>query len=261
VDFRPGGAGGAGGPARPFLLLDVLNSRTGVIMPLPSPSPHPVGTRWTDSTTLKLARDSNPVGRDLGMFPYMEFQQVANEPTPVWLSATGVFAASEDRFYAGFGNHYAIRVYGRDGNLQSIIRRSWTAAPVTADDWEHWVVEWSKLWVKTTGAERDRDVQQVRESPWAEELPAFTQFIVDLGGRLWVRGSHWQDAIGAGSLNDIPAGPGTWSVFDLRGRWLGDVIMPAGFQPFEIGTNYVAGVVWLDGASQVAVYDMSVRIR
>jgi hypothetical protein len=86
----------------------------------------------------------------------------------------GVFAGGDDRFYAGFGDRYAIQVYTDDGKLQSVIRRSWTPTAVTPDDWEHWVNEWSKLWVKTTGAERDRDIQKVRESPWAEELPAFT---------------------------------------------------------------------------------------
>ena len=101
----------------------------------------------------------------------------------------------------------------------------------------------------------------MREEPWAEELPAFSQFIVDLSGRLWVRGAHWQDAIGAGSLTDIPAVPSTWSVFDVRGRWLGDVRMPAGFQPFEIGTDYVTGIRRTDGANQLVIYDLRARGR
>src|SRR5678815_3547295 len=82
-------------------------------------------------------------------------------------------------------DRYQIQVYGSNGKLRSIIRRAWTPTPITADDWERWVVEWSKLWVRTTGAERERDIQKVRESPWAEENPAFSQFIVDRGGRLW----------------------------------------------------------------------------
>ena len=167
----------------------------------------------------------------------------------------------DDRFYAGFGDRYQIRVYARDGKLESIIRRSWTPTPITAADWEHWVVEWSKLWVRTTSAEREREIQKVRESPWAEENPAFSQFIVDGGGRLWVREAHWQDAIGAGSLADIPVVPSSWSVFDSRGRWLGDVSMPTGFQPFEIGTDYVTGIMRTDGVNQVVIYELSARGR
>ena len=36
-----------------------------------------------------------------------------------------------------------------------------------------------------------------------------------------------------------------WTVFDARGRFLGDVTMPAGFTPFEIGADYVLGR-WMD---------------
>jgi hypothetical protein len=244
-----------------LLLVEVLKNGVSVAAPLPPPTSRTIGSRWTDSLALRLVTGSKDSVRELGTFPYIEFEQVSSGPTPVWLSAIGVFAAGDDRFYAGFGNRYAIRVYTSKGNLQSIIRRSWRPEPITADDWEHWVVEWSKLWVKATGAERDREVQKVREEPWAEELPAFSQFIVDLSGRLWVRGAHWQDAIGAGSLTDIPAVPSTWSVFDVRGRWLGDVRMPAGFQPFEIGTDYVTGIRRTDGVNQVVIYDLSARGR
>ena len=243
----------------PFLLVALLNGGLGVAAPLPIPAPHPIGARWIDSLALTLVTDTSRNPRAFGTFPSFVLEQVENRPTPVWLSATAVVAADDDHFYVGFGDRYAIHVYSASGTLQSIIRRSWTPVPVTDADWEQWVVEWSKLWVTTTGAERDRDVQKVRESPWAEELPAFTQLIVDRGGRLWVRGAHWQDAIGAGSLSDIPAVPSTWSVFDVRGRWLGDVTMPADFQPFEIGADYVAGVMRTDGVSQIAIYDMGVR--
>jgi len=57
-----------------------------------------------------------------------------------------------------------------------------------------------------------------------------------------VREAHWQDAIAAGSLSDVPVVPSTWSVFDVNGRWLGDVGMPAGFKPFDIGTDYAVGI-------------------
>ena len=248
-------------PGRPSLLVALLRSGLGVVTPLPGVTPHPIGSRWTDSLSLKLVTDSSSTPRELGTVPYIEMEQMSSGPTSIWLSSVGVFAAGDDRFYAGFGDRYQIRVYESDGKLQSIIRRTWTPTPITADDWEHWVVEWSKLWVRTTGAEREREIQNVRESPWAEQNPAFSQFIVDRSGRLWVREAHWQDAIGAGSLADIPVVPSSWSVFDSRGRWLGDVSMPTGFQPFEIGTAYVAGILRIDGVNHVAIYELSARGR
>ena len=248
-------------PARPSLLVALLHSGLGVVTPLPGVTPHPLGSRWTESLSLKLVTDSSSTPRELGAVPFIEMEQASSGPTSIWLSSIGVFAASDDRFYAGFGDRYQIRVYESDGKLQSIIRRAWTPTPITADDWEHWVVEWSKLWVKTTGAERERDVQKVREEPWAEQNPAFSQFIVDRSGRLWVREAHWQDAIAAGSLVDIPAVQSVWSVFDSRGLWLGDVSMPIGFLPFEIGKDYVTGILRADGMNHVAIYELSARGR
>jgi hypothetical protein len=39
----------------------------------------------------------------------------------------------------------------------------------------------------------------------------------------------------------LPAEPSSWSVFDPEGVWLGDVELPAGFAPIEIGADYVLG--------------------
>lgn len=246
---------------RSMLLIALLNSGLGVAAPFPAQPSRAIGSKWTDSLSLTLVTDSSDATRDIGRFPYVELEQVASGPMAIWLSSIGVFAASDDHFYAGFGNRYEVRVHAHNGSLQSIIRRAWTPTPITDDDWEHWVVEWSKLWVRTTGAERERDIQKVREAPWAEENPAFSQFIVDRGGRLWVREAHWQDAIAAGSLVDAPAVPGVWSVFDSRGHWLGDVRMPTGFQAFEIGMDYVIGTMRKDGVNQVVIYDLRARGR
>jgi len=243
-------------PSSRLLLLALLNNGLRVAAPLPRPTPRAIGSRWADSLVLKFISASNEIKRELGAFPYIELEQVTTGPMPPWLSAIGVFAGGDDLFYAGFGDRYAIRVYASDGTLQSIIRRSWTPTPVTPDDWEQWVVEWSKRRVKSTGAERERDVEKVRSDPWAELLPAFSEFIVDRSGRLWVREAHWQDAIGAGSLSDIPAVPSRWSVFDRGGRWLGDVSMPTDFQPFDIGTDYVAGKARSNGVNQVVIYPL-----
>jgi len=139
------------------------------------------------------------------------------------------------------------------------LRRPWKPIPVSAADWEQWVVEWSNLWVEETGAAREPAVQRVREEPYADVLPAFSEFLVDRSGRLWVREAHWHDAIGAGSLSDLPPVPSTWSVFDRNGRWLGDVSMPSHFQPYDIGADYVAGKAYRDGFSQVVIYSLGAR--
>ncbi|MBL0170474.1 MAG: hypothetical protein IPP90_07015 [Gemmatimonadaceae bacterium] len=243
------------------LLVSVLGNGTRVTMQWPMPSPRAPGTQWADSSPMRFYDERNAIIRDLGPLPYIELIQAGAQPTTAWLSPIGVFAGGDQRFYAGFGDRYAIHVFGADGALQSIIRRAWTPVPITPADWETWVVEWSKLWVRETGAEREKAIQKIREEPYAETVPAFSQFLVDRIGRLWVREAHWQDAIAAGSLSDPPAVPSTWSVFDVNGRWLGDVSMPTGFQPYDIGADYVAGKLRATDVNQVVIYALGARGR
>ncbi len=243
------------------MMIAVLGNGTRAASPFPSPTKHALGAEWADSISVRLYDERTRLIRDLGPQPYVEFVQLASGPDQPWLSSIGVYAGGDQRLYAGFGDRYAIQVYGADGALQSSIRRAWKPVPVTPADWETWVIEWSNLWVKETGAEREKAIQKVRESPYAETLPAFSQFLVDRTGRLWVREAHWQDAIGAGSLSDPPAVPSVWSVFDTGGRWLGDVTMPTGFQPYDIGADYVAGKARTNDVSQVVIYGLFVRGR
>lgn len=241
-------------PANLFVLIDVLGNGRRVVSPLPNPQPKPMGMRWVDSLPLQMLGRDNENSVSLGSAPYIELEQLRTQPTSPWLSAIGAFASGHDRFFAGFGDRFQINVFNGEGTPHSIIRRSWTPTPITPAEWEEWVVQWSKLWVKATGSARDSAVDVVRRATYAEELPAFSAFLVDRTGRLWVRSAHWQDAIGAGSYTDIPAVPSQWSVFDTLGRWLGDVEMPSNFQPFEIGADYVIGESRRNGFAQVAVY-------
>lgn len=247
--------------AGPAILVSMLGGGLRVATSMGAPKPRAPGTQWVDSLPFKIANDANVVVHELGMLPYVQLLQKDTTFTPPWLSPVGVFVAGNHRFYAGYGDRYAVRVFASNGKLETIIRRAWTPAPITPDDWEEWVVEWSKLWVKDTGAARDAAVQEVRDAPYAFELPAFSQFLVDHSGRLWVRAARWQDAIAAGSLSDRPAVPSTWSVFDARGAWLGDVTMPARFQPYDIGSDYVAGSMSESGVIHVVVYSLAARGR
>jgi hypothetical protein len=51
--------------------------------------------------------------------------------------------------------------------------------------------------------------------------------------------------------------PRPWIVFSGEGRWLGQVVLPEGFTPFDIGQDYVLG--WREernGAIAVVLYDI-----
>ncbi len=238
-----------------LLLMDLSPTGARLMAAFPNAAPRNPGTQWVDSIDFKLLDGTNALIRDLGNLPYVTLQQQsAKSHTQPWLSSIAVTAGSAQHLYFGFGDRYAIRIYSPNGQLQSIVRRAWTPIPVTAADWEDWAVEWSKLWITSTGDSAKKEIQELRESPYARTMPAFSQFIPDRTGRLWVREAHYQDAISAGSLTDPPVVPSRWSVFDAKGAWLGDVTMPKDFQPYDIGADYVLGKQRIDGVSKVVQY-------
>lgn len=242
--------------ARRALMLDLLPDGRRLVAMVPRPQSRAVGSQWVDSLSLRVLPPLASEGADLGTFAYTELTQGAEAPAATWLSPVGAFAVGSDRVYAGFGDRYEIRAFTGDGAPHMTIRRAWTPVPISPDDWETWVVQWSARWVKGTGAARDSAIDLVRSAPYAESLPALAAFLVDRTGRLWVRQAHWQDAIGAGAYTDRPAVPSEWSVFDTSGTWLGDVIMPVDFLPFDIGADYVAGVEVRDRITRVAIYGL-----
>ena len=129
--------------------------------------------------------------------------------------------------------------------------------PVSQRDIDTYVTEWAKRWIRVTGPEAERQRQDLRDDPYAAEVPAFSQLLADRTGRLWVRQAHLADAPRAGNLNTSPLVPSVWSVFDPNGRWLGDISMPAFFQPMDIGQDYVLGVARdEDGIETVVLYRM-----
>jgi len=212
------------------------------------------GARWIDSIPLVL------VGSDsvqLGNFPSMLMVPDDIGPRPPWFGPTAEFASDGTTFYVGYGGVYSIRVYSLDGRLQRVIRRQWTPVRVTQRDIDAYVTEWAKRWIRATGPDAERQRQDLRDDPYATEVPAFSQLIADRAGRLWVREAHLADAPRAGNLSTSPLVPSAWSVFDARGRWLGDVAMPAFFQPMDIGQDYVLGVARdADGVETVVRYSL-----
>lgn len=233
--------------------VGTLSNGGGAFLMLPRPKPRPAGTRFVDSTAIVLVDRDGVVIRDLGSMPYKTFETVGDGRFAVWLSAIDASCAGSGRFYHGFGSEYAFRAYSERGQLEAIVRRSWTPTVVTDSEWERWVVEWSRIWVTTRGADSLKAVQRVRDQPWADALPAFAQCLVARDGNLWVREAHLDDAISAGSLVDDPIVPSKWSVFNPAGKWISDVTMPTAFQPIDIGSDYVAGRMKFGSAKRTVV--------
>ena len=81
-------------------------------------------------------------------------------------------------------------------------------------------------------------------------LPPFKSLELQEGGRVWM------EAYDPGREAD---GPSRWIVADSAGRGglVGIVELPPGFEPYDIGADYVLGV-WRDefGIEYVRVYDL-----
>ena len=82
--------------------------------------------------------------------------------------------------------------------------------------------------------------ERTRRAPY----PDLDAILIDAGRNVWVLGyvaNDWN--------------PRPWMVFSGEGRWLGQVVLPKGFEPFDIGQDYVLG--WReerDGAIAVVLY-------
>ncbi len=143
--------------------------------------------------------------------------------TQTAVAGTTVYVAPTDR--------YEVFQYV-DGRLARIIRRSYEPVPVTAQDVNRY---------------KDRRLEEAEDANWRRQLerlladmpvpatmPAFDRLKADADGNLWVMEYSWPD----------DAAP-RWSVFDPRGRLLGQVETPQDFDVREIGRDYLLGT-WED---------------
>ena len=171
-------------------------------------------------------------------------QGVANPFLPTFETAT-------DGSIVAFGNtvRFEIRMLDTSGSIVRIIRREQERRPVSDGRRERWIA--GRLSdMEDDGTERSRRRRALYDDiPFPDTLPAFETLSLQQGGRLWVKET---------SLGDSPSATAPWSVFDSDGRPLGAVEMPAGFEPFEIGTDYVLGL-WKDdlGVEYVQLYEIA----
>jgi hypothetical protein len=253
----PGGNAAAGWPVT-LAPLDGAGLRVSGNMPMRGPAT--VGNRTVDSFPVAIVDQRSAEIRKIGTLPSMALAMDGGQPRTPWFGAVATYAADAKYFYIGFGTAYAINVYTRSGALSHVIRRAWTPRKVTKADIDKYVVEWGKRWIKSTGASADAERADLRNDPYAATVPAFSQFLADRTGRLWVREAKLADAPGAGQLNTTPLVPSTWSVFSPAGTWLGDVTMPARFLPRDIGADYVLGTaIDADGVETVVSYRLATR--
>ena len=150
-----------------------------------------------------------------------------------------------DLVVASQTNRYEIRAFGADGALARIVRRDHAPRVPTPADFDLYLESEVAFYTAfySQGAsfpasEVERIVARRRRTlesaPMAETFPAFSSFIGDATGHLWVREYDFP-----GEARPAPL----WTVFGPEGRVLGFIETPPGLRIFEIGADYILGRV------------------
>lgn len=142
---------------------------------------------------------------------------------------TAVADVSPTRVAVAATDRYEVRVFGADGELRRVVRKRHEPLPVTREAFDAWLGE--RLARIDDPADRKERRRNYAEIPLPDRMPAFEDLVLDVRGNLWVQ------------EHDPPGteAPSRWSVFDPEGGFLGEVTMPRGFTPYEIGADYVLG--------------------
>jgi hypothetical protein len=137
-------------------------------------------------------------------------------PTPVITNAT-------NGFWFGTGEAYEIGRYNRDATLLRIARMPYTPIPVTAE-----MIAQAKARNAETSA---RLGVKISERTFAAHLPPYSVVLSDSEDNIWIR----------------PFGTGhqaVWNVLNPNGQYLGDVTLPDGSIPFQIGADFILARAW-----------------
>lgn len=156
----------------------------------------------------------------LGKFPAREVfvSAVMGGEIPHPLMRRAVGAVWGNLVAVGVQNSYEIKAFAADGSLVRIVRRHWDPRTPTP-------AEYDEFHARTRFA-------RLPEQPPVDSYPAFEAIVADRAGYLWVR-----------EYRMFGEGPMVWTVFDSEGRIQGLVETPVGLEVFEIGEDYVLGLV------------------
>jgi hypothetical protein len=247
VDFR--------GPFRPPFFLEgsqthLLPNRT-ILVAWQEDAPSPAGMH-RDRFIYERYDPSSGVRDTLGLFPGWESFVVEmggrqHSGGPPALRQT-VLAWGPRFVYLADTDRYEISAFDIVSGERWSIRRDRPGPPFTAEDraaFETISREWAEL-SPMPMADFKRWLAVV---PSPDTWPPIEALRADRLGRLWVQETSSQRGE-----------PPRWAVFDTDGRLIGEVVLPQGLTPFDIGRDYILGVARdEDDVQFVHVYGLTVR--
>lgn len=231
----------------------------------------PVGTEWLvggvasagygrrDSVAVRrFARDGSDrgvVGVAAGFARYQSTEMSGPEP----LSPRPVLQAHGGRLYIADNMTPSIRVMQANGTVERTI--TWTPPrAISARDALRMVIDSA---VARVPADRGPSVRRRWEdAPVRDRMPAFSTFLVDDLGYIWIRPyDPFKHSNALDGLMLPGGGPGgRWTVLSPAGVRVGDIDMPADLAPIRITSDAVVGIAHDElGVESVRVHGVQRR--
>jgi hypothetical protein len=173
---------------------------------------------------------------------------------PMWTLAYG------GGLWHGINDDYRIGYYD-GGALVRIVTKPFELAPVSEADQNALKTAMKNL-IEASGAPPQAWAQFEQIISFADNFPAYAQFLNGPGGSLWVQHLVIPSTLSDEELEDfnpqLGLGAPEWDIFDSDGRFLGLLEMPARFQPLRFYGNRIYGI----GRDELDVqYVMKFRIE
>jgi hypothetical protein len=163
-------------------------------------------------------------------------------PEPLW-------ALWGERVLYAVNDNYRIGVYRSGGQLERVIEKPFTRAPVTEADQAPLKRALRKA-ILDQGAPAQVATQLVdTRLHFAPHYPAFAQMLEGPNRTILVQlvrplSDLSDEERESYDFTSGATGSPRWDVFDDQGRYLGALLMPARFQPVEFRGNEIYGVQW-----------------
>ena len=141
----------------------------------------------------------------------------------------GMMAVHGERIYLGHGDSLEVSVYAGGGELEMIMRVPGHDLRLSDADI---AAERQALAPRPEWPDFMKAVNAALPAP--ETRPAYAQILVDAGGFVWA-----PEHLGVAESEQ----PLDCTIFSPDGQWLGSVQLPPRFTPYEIGEDYVLGML------------------
>ena len=196
------------------------NSGKVFAMTFASPNMGPLREGPTQVDVRLLVVREGEEGIVLGPFPGDDRYILRGNLFPQPLGKKTQIAIGSSRVFVGTAEAFQVRVFSLDGQEVGIIRDDVTPIAVTDD-----VID---AFLATYPEDRRAMWSSIQ---YPDYLPSYSSLLVDPDGCLWVEEYR------------LPGqNRSKWRVYDIDGNLESTLVLPQGFQLYEVGTDYALGV-------------------